>query len=193
MDETKTKRVGIGMQKELESFFVEPTCERYRVARNAVVSDSAFRVDYADVLRLTSLVRAGRMAEAQVELDLLLPSWALSPRIHHWGAKLANYFSDREDAELFGFMEQACLDGLCRSGSGSVSEPYSVLYPTDPLDVLRELSQTPVTQSIHRSEAMLDIFHCQSDVDIAFEAMVSVPPLAPAVADKTTSGLEYSV
>ena len=178
MDETGTKRVGIGMHKELEAFFIKPTCERYHVAREAVVSDSAFRVDYGDMLRLTSLVQAGRMSEAQVELDMFLPSWALSPRIHSLGSTLARHFHDRDDAELFRFMEQACLEGLRGSGQGSLDEPYCALYPTDPVDMLRELGQTPLTQSVHRgggdrgNDVMLDVFHCESGAEIAFSTAI---------------------
>ena len=168
------------MQRELEAFFVKPTSERYHSAREAVISDSAFRIDYADILRLTSLVRARRMSEAQLELDLLLPAWALSPRIHHVGSQLANYFHDREDAELFQFMEQACLDGLCQSGGGSIEDPYAAIYPTDPLDVLRELGETPVTQSVRRGDCLLDVFYCQSGAEVAFSIGVSSPSVAVA-------------
>lgn len=168
------------MQKELESFFVQPSTTNYRDARNAVVRDPAFRVDYADVLRLSSLLRAHRMAEAQIELDIMLPSWSLSPRIHQIGQRLAVHFGEREDAQLFHFMEQACLDGLCASGQGTLEKPFSTLYPTDALDVLRRLGETPVTQSVQRGEQLLDVFCCQSGRDLAFTVpFVAAAPLRP--------------
>jgi hypothetical protein len=166
------------MQKAIEAFFTDPTCDLYLEARDAVVDDSSFRVAYADMLRLTTLMRAGRMSEAQVELDWLLPSWALSPRIHGFGARLAQYFHDGEDVELFRFMRNACLEGLCASGCGTEETPYVILYPTDALDLIQSIGEVALKQSHCCSDPSLDEFECQSGLKVVFSHAIERAPSA---------------
>jgi hypothetical protein len=163
------------MQKTLELFFLEPTCDHYREARDAVVGDSSFQVDYADLLRLTALLRAGRMSEAQLELDWLLPSWALSPRMHGLGARLAEHFHEGENVELFRFMRDACLEGLCASGCGTVQSPYVTLYPTDPLDVIQAIGEFTLKQLPCGSDPDLDQFECRSGLTFVFSSAIKRP------------------
>jgi hypothetical protein len=178
------------MQKELESFFANPDCDGYQLARQAVIGDSTFHVDYADVLRLNSLIRAGRMSEAQVEFDLLLPAWALSPRLHGLGVTLAEYFHEQEDAALFSFMRDACLEGLCQTGQGTTNRPFCVLYPTDPLDILDALGERPLRQSVQRQAAILDVFECQSGKQMCFSAdlQAATAGLSPVRRDAAPAG-----
>lgn len=158
------------MHDKLVTFLEDPTADNYLAARSVVaVSANLVRI-VAEMQEAECLNREGQFEALRTLVDNLIPSAALSPRLHYFSARANRELGRREDAELAEFMFDACMRGLLATGEGTAEAPYLVAMTSDQYDILRALRLSPHRQKlIERDGKRYDCILCESGEEVWFD------------------------
>jgi hypothetical protein len=166
------------MNEKLVNFLETPNAENYLAARSVLV-DRGNSVRLVAEMQEAECLYRGRQFEALRQLvDDLLPSAALSPRLHYFSAEANRELGHGEEAELAEFMFDACLRGLLATGEGTPQAPYLVAMTSDQYDILRALGLTPYRQKlVERDGKRCDCILCETGEEIWFDVTEVTAPV----------------
>jgi hypothetical protein len=158
------------MHDKLVTFLETPTAENYLAARSALAGAGKSVRLVAEMQEAECLYREGQFEALRKLVDELIPSAALSPRLHYFSARAHRELGHGEDAELSEFMFDACLQGLLATGEGTPESPYLVAMTSDQYDILRALGLTPHRQKlVERDGKRCDCILCENGAEMWFD------------------------
>jgi hypothetical protein len=141
-----------------------------------VFASAAFDRNSLELAELSSLFQRQRFEEVRRRGTRMWPTWLLSPRYHALLGSAAVALKDLDDAELEHFQAQTCLEGLLRTGDGTLESPYLVVRLSDEYDILQALGRQACGQQlVQREGESFDVITCDDASQIWFDAGHQVP------------------
>ncbi len=163
------------MLEAYKKFLELPSRRSYLAVRARIIGASDWPPEMEALSRLTRTFQRGNYAAVLQLGERMSDSWLLCPRIHYILAESYEATRQPAEAELSRFESRSCLTGLTRTGAGTTSDPFLVLYPTDALDIVHGLGKMQFAQRfVHDARRPLDLIECTDGTDLWFDSSALV-------------------